>query len=511
VRTTFYATAPKTAFLVCMTLSRRLHACSLALLATLPLVTPGSHATADDKPIPLELQPTNFRRFDVTTPTVRLTSIGLATELDHGADAGVVAAGAIAPGQDALITAQAFDAATGVSSVELYGELRAFCGQTSASVEKLERAVMPLEQLTVAPADAAGFFPNTYTASVLVPFGKAAGLCAARGLRLVDAEAELHSEAINGAGISSADVSTRIAYGPQRLKVSIHNAFAPCLRELEDIFGSELSYRNVCESAGLPFWATISDPPRRPTMASVMQLWGSEFAKQDLTFVNEVTDPRWVTMMMQFMPGFHVAQHGMTVIFSRFPITDIRNDIVTTLFWGQGVGPFFVSSEYVRATVLANGRPMVAYAVHWAHRPTPPETSADNRLVLAERIAADIAQIDPHVPVLVGGDFNSKSASTVPGDLDATRSVSEVDEFARFTSVFQGSMPEIATMERTLRLARIEVFQTTDRSRFTTMFPRTPVDHLFLRGEYHAKAYSDAAPASPSDHPRLTFELERGF
>jgi endonuclease/exonuclease/phosphatase (EEP) superfamily protein YafD len=459
------------------------------------------------------------RTFDRTPPSVRLTSYNLAPELDQDSEKGPVITSPGAPGADALVGAEAVDAETGVSRVEAYGEMRVLCGATPSSVENLTSHSLPLSAVQKptakegsAESGGAAQFPTRATALLLVPLSQAAGLCPG-GSTLVDVEVDLHAEAINGVGFVNNDAQATIANGPVSLKVSTHNASGPCLAELEtpsNPFNWEVSFRNVCEGAKLPFWATPEGPAHRPkNLESVLDAWGQSFATEDVVMLSEmdVANVRWLNRIVSNMPGFFVAHRGDTVVLSRFPISDIRTDEVTTSYTGQGVGPFNVSSRYTRATIVANGRPMVVYAVHWAHRPSGPETSSNNRQVLANRMVADIAQIHPRIPVLVGGDFNAKLAFAAPGDLDDP---GVLDEYNRMIALHSGSMPEMATMEAVMRNARAEVFAIGDPLRYVHGFGH-PVDHLFVRGPYRAVAYTNFAPASPSDHPRLAFELARGL
>lgn len=480
----------------------------LLLLAGFGSFSPARAQAADLDPkwFPIDVPPPERfepRRWDLTRPKVRLTSYNLSPELDHDAEAGLVQTRPTTVGADALVAAEATDPDSGVSRVELYGELRSYCGATSTSVEGLTVRSLPLTSVV----DAKGApLPTRLQSFLLLPFGAAAGLCP-RGTQLVEVEVDLHAEAINGSGFANNDALAKIVHGPDRLRVSAHNAFAPCLRELESPFGTNRSFVLACINPNLKIWESIPVGVTRPTLSSVLDLWGAELAKEDVVFLSEmdVADVRWLNRIVANMPGFHVAHQGSTAILSRFPISDVRADAITTWFTGQGVGPFTVTSDYTRATIVAEGRPMVAYAVHWAHRPAPPTTSADNRAIMAARMVNDIAAIDPRVPVFVAGDFNARSAFASPGELDTDT----LPDFRRMLALFGGSMPEIAAMESVLRNARAEVFSGNPSGYLHGFGP--PVDFVFLRGPYRATTYTNFAQATPSDHPRIAVELERGL
>ncbi len=387
------------------------------------------------------------------------------------------------------------------SRAELYG-LRSYCGATSTSVEGL--TVRSLHSTSVvdardALADAA---PELLAVARSVrPQASAHAARSSWRSRSTSTQGDQRS------GFASSDALAKIVHGPDRLRVSAHNAFAPCLRELESPFGTNRSFVLACINSNLKIWESIPVGVTRPTLSSVLDLWGAELAKEDVVFLSEmdVADVRWLNRIVANMPGFHVAHQGSTAILSRFPISDVRADAITTWFTGQGVGPFTVTSDYTRATIVAEGRPMVAYAVHWAHRPAPPTTSADNRAIMAARMVNDIAAIDPRVPVFVAGDFNARSAFASPGELDTDT----LPDFRRMLALFGGSMPEIAAMESVLRNARAEVFSGNPSGYLHGFGP--PVDFVFLRGPYRATTYTNFAQATPSDHPRIAVELERGL
>lgn len=454
-------------------------------------------------------------RADTSPPALRIGSVNLAPDVSVSASGADAWQGSpVAPGATEFsLSATANDAESGIASVELTGELRAWCGSSPGAVAGLARVAEPLSATNAAQPAADGSLPSSLTAIVTVPLNRIRALCPA-GRVLVDYQADVRAQAVNGAGSITTGPAASAFNGPAALQVAVLNAFAPCLRELENPFGDEVSYRVVCEGLKVEFGTGVilTGGNRRMSRDSVLDRWGSFFATRDIVLINEVSqaDTRWLDRMRTRMPGFHVAHRGMTAILSRWPLRDVRDDILTYTYPNPGGLPFDVSSEYVRATLDAPGRPLVVYSVHWAHRPAPPDT-APQRERFAERTVLDLGTLDPRTPVILGGDFNTKSnfIGENGSDLD---SADARDEHARFLAQHGGaSMPEVARLEWALTDARAEMVRSGRMANYRHGFG-WPVDRLYHGGgQYVATDYDNTRGdiATPSDHPMLLFTLSR--
>ncbi len=312
--------------------------------------------------------PVAIDRADTSLPIVSIGSANLSPNISVDTASGVavwqgapVASGAT----EFLLTATANDAESGIASVELMGELRTWCGNSPGAVSGLSRTSEPLSATTIAQPSTDGKLPSALTAVLTVPLSRIHALCST-GQVLIDYQADVRAQAANGAGRATAGPTASVLNGPATLQVAVLNAFAPCLRELENPFGDEISYRVACE--GLKIDAStgvfIHGGNRRMSRDSVLDRWGSFFASRDIVLINEIaqTDTRWLDRIRTHMPSFNVAHRGMTVILSRWPLRDVREDSLTYTYPNPGWGlPLHVGSEYVRATVDAPGRPLVVY------------------------------------------------------------------------------------------------------------------------------------------------------
>lgn len=451
---------------------------------------------------------------DTTPPVVRVTSINLSPDFDASSESasGPWIKSGIAPGAiEFAVTATATDAESGIVGVTLEAQVRVWCGTTATATSGIIRSTFPLSARTDPPPAADGSRTTAASTTLVVPMARIRAACLP-GRTPVDWQIDLTAGAKNASSSpDSLPVNVSIVSGPTRLRFVVHNMRSPCLAELENPFGDAVTYHKACEFGG-----PVNPNVVRPSLNSVLDRWALFFREQDVILLSEATYRHWVDRLLAQMPGFHLA-HGQdgVAILSRFPLEDVRHDTLTTPFSGQGVGSFPVSSTYTRATVAAPGRPFVAYAMHGAHRPSPPESSADNRLMFAGRMAADIGTIDGRMPVFVGGDFNSKSHFLGPDDIDfndmSTNGREVIDERQRFNAAYGGrSMPEIEVFERLLRDARRDVIELNDPAvyRYNTGWRG---DFLFYRGDFTGTFFDNtrADVSTPTDHPMLHIFMVR--
>jgi len=473
-------------------------ACSLSACSTTTSVRPN---TSDSSPA-----------------IVSVGSINLAPDLDITTAAGPAAPWTgrnLADGAtEFAVTVSATDAESGIAQVSIDATLRAWCHADAMAVSALQSVTASVSAQSVISVNADGTRPESGFAILTVQLARVRALCPA-GQQLVDWQVDTVASARNGNGIDTSPVQASVVNGPVQLRIATLNMSAPCLEALDNLLPIELFVRNACIKPDPPL--TIFDPLPGPSIIvpinSILDRWGAFFATQDIVFLNEAVQRRWIDRMLLSMPGFSVAHHGMVAILSRFPLHDVRNDSITSSFSGQGIPLIGVTSEYVRATLAPRGRPMVVYGVHWAHRPASPESSP-NRVSMATRMTRDIGNFDRRTPVLISGDFNSKSRFVGPNDMDFNdlQPGTPADERARMIRLYNGlSMPEIGIMQGIALDAREEIVTRGPVANYDHVGGGWPVDFLFLRGDYAPVRYSNSngAIATPSDHPMLEFSLER--
>ncbi|MCW5624764.1 MAG: hypothetical protein KIT73_08625, partial [Burkholderiales bacterium] len=291
---------------------------------------------------------------DTTPPRLTVTSFQLAPELGRAvsqvAQPSVVEYRVVLPTDhpEALISAVATDAESGVVSVQWRGELHAWCMPAWGSTvtpSKVSVAVAGPETVVSPAAD--GSLPTSASAGFTFVAAAVAAQC--HNQVVADYLLELKAFARNGANRQTESIDVRVV---RPVDVVVANLFAPCLRELENILGTELSYRVECEGLRIPPGSPpppISDAPRRVPLNTVLDRWGTFFAQQDMVLLSELheSEARWLHRLQLHAPNHFVAHHGMTVILSRWPLSDIRGALSAPYTFPRW--PLFIQSEHVHA------------------------------------------------------------------------------------------------------------------------------------------------------------------
>ena len=410
------------------------------------------------------------------------------------------------PNPEALVTATAVDAESGIRSVEIAGRMTAWCNPTWNSPTPPRRVDGMLAPVVVGDpnpvAGASGTQPRERRAIVVLRHSELRALCGSEVL--TDFEIVVDAVARNGLGLESRSRARVV----RPVQVVVHNMWGPCLTELQHAGDRDLGGAPLC--SGLHHQQPGTGPGLQTHLNEVLDRWGRYFAKQDIVLLNEASWAPWIDRMRMSMPDHALAYRGSVAIFSRWPLGNVSDratpavcvvDVDGTTLCGINA----VWSEYVRALVETPRGTMDVMSLHWQHRPVP-VTSHPSRVDFARTIVRELLTSNW---ALVGGDFNSKSVWIASQDELIGGSDEETARMRATHAGMRGrSQPEIAEMESAFTNARREVWEN-DLSRWSHAFP-WPGDFVFLRNRLHAVQYTnDQSGVIGSDHPTIRVLLMR--
>ncbi|MCX7214232.1 MAG: endonuclease/exonuclease/phosphatase family protein [Burkholderiales bacterium] len=399
---------------------------------------------------------------------------------------------------EATFSISAQDPESGIRRARVSATLRVWCisgwGDSQPAIETTRQLDGPEVSFT---PDTQGALPKQAFATLTLDRTTLTAACP--GKTVADFEWVANGSATNGANLRGSSLAMRVV---RPVSVVAANIWAPCLRQLEAQGTRDLAGQTLCD--GLH----VQQPGVGPTLSHLneqLDRWGRYFATKDVVLISEldVTEARWLDRVRQSAPAHFIAHRGMTVILSRWPLTNISDARSATTF--VGVNP--IQSEYVRAVANTPRGPIDVFAVHWAHRPAPVVTSPE-RTAFAQSSASQVLALPLNRWAVMGGDFNAKSVwMPGPDELEVGDDATRADIKRQFRDLGGRSQPEIAAIEAVMRDARREVWETAPDQWAHLNGP--PIDFVWLRGPINAVRYTNDTGQFGSDHSWLHLELIR--